>query len=668
MRNTVKKSLELLLAAVLCIAAFPVGAYAAEAEDMPQAAVNPQAYEEKTGYEEEEQVSDGALYANEMETYEEDGIQYYKIEVNSGEDTYFDISPDEDGVYTFYGMSDVDSYGWLRDTDMNDIAGDDGYEKEEEFKYTAFLKAGETYYCGVGMYDEDTTAMVTLAAKEVETQGSCGNNMQWTYDPYEETLYIEGSGEMEEHPWTEHLSELIRGVYVGDGIKDIGDEAFFACSNLEQVSLPESLSVIGWNAFGYCASLDEIEIPESVYEIGARAFYETPWLKKQGDFALVNDILIAYQGEKSVITIPENVWTIGTGAFWGNDTLTSVTIPYGLEFIDGYAFFDCTRLKSVTIPQSVAHIGGEAFSWYDEERDETKALSNLTISGYRGTEAQEFAQYYQIKFKELFEHATPAISKLENVNGGIKLTWGKVSGAAKYRVFVKNGSGWTKLTDTASTSYTWKGGKSGSKYTFTVRCISADGKSYTSGYNTTGKTITYVAAPALSKLENVNGGIKLTWGKVSGAAKYRVFVKNGSSWVRLTDTTSTSFTWNKAVSGKSYTFTVRCLSKDGKSYTSGYNTAGKSIKYIAAPVLTGAKSVSSGIQVTWKKSAGAAKYRIYRKIGSGSWQRVGDTTGVSFVDKTAKKGVKYTYTVRCITSNGKAYTSGFNTTGKTVKR
>ena len=177
-----------------------------------------------------------------------------------------------------------------------------------------------------------------------------------------------------------------------------------------------------------------------------------------------------------------------------------------------------------------------------------------------------------------------------------------------------------------------------------------------------------LATPSIKKLENVNGGIKLTWGKVSGAAKYRVFVKNGSSWVRLTDTTSTSFTWNKAVSGKSYTFTVRCLSKDGKSYTSGYNTAGKSIKYIAAPVLTGAKSVSSGIQVTWKKSAGAAKYRIYRKIGSGSWQRVGDTTGVSFVDKTAKKGVKYTYTVRCITSNGKAYTSGFNTTGKTVKR
>lgn len=176
------------------------------------------------------------------------------------------------------------------------------------------------------------------------------------------------------------------------------------------------------------------------------------------------------------------------------------------------------------------------------------------------------------------------------------------------------------------------------------------------------------AKPVISKAENVNGGIKLTWGKVTGAARYRVLYKNGSSWKKLADTASTSYTWKKAVSGKKYTFTVRCLSSDSKSYTSSYNTTGKAITYIAAPALSKVQNTKSGVKITWKKSAGAAKYRVLRKTGSGKWQKVGDTTALSYVDKKAKKGVKYSYTVRCITKNAKSYTSGYNTKGLTILR
>ena len=96
------------------------------------------------------------------------------------------------------------------------------------------------------------------------------------------------------------------------------------------------------------------------------------------------------------------------------------------------------------------------------------------------------------------------------------------------------------MVDTTSTSYIDKDVSSGRNYTYTVRCISADGKSFTSGYDSKGTTVKYIAAPEISKLENVNGGVKITWNKVSGASKYRIYQKNSSDWFRVSDTTSNS--------------------------------------------------------------------------------------------------------------------------------
>ena len=264
--------------------------------------------------------------------------------------------------------------------------------------------------------------------------------------------------------------------------------------------------------------------------------------------------------------------------------------------------------------------------------------------------------------------ATPKLSAVSNTATGVKITWGKVTGAAKYRVFYKTASGsWTKAGDTTSTSFTWTKAKSGTKYTFTVRCIDKDGKKFTSAFDTAGKTITYIAAPKLSSVSNTATGVKIAWGKVTGAAKYRIFYKTGSSgWKQLTDTTSTSYTWKGAKSGTKYTFTVRCISKDGKSYTGAYDTTGKAITYIAAPKISSLSKTSSGVQVKWGKVTGAVNYKVFRKTANGSWTVVGTTTGTSFVDKTAKKGTKYTYTVRCASKDGKTYTSAFDATGKSI--
>ena len=178
--------------------------------------------------------------------------------------------------------------------------------------------------------------------------------------------------------------------------------------------------------------------------------------------------------------------------------------------------------------------------------------------------------------------ATPKISKAKSINGGVKLTWSKVKGAVKYRVYYKGSKGWTRLADTTSPSYTDSKVSSGKTYTYTVRCINSSATKFTSGYDSKGKSVKYISAPKITKAESVNGGVKISWNKSNGAEKYRVYYKGSKGWTRLADTTSTSYTDSKVSSGKTYTYTVRCINSSATKFTSGYDSKGKSVKYISA--------------------------------------------------------------------------------------
>ena len=201
--------------------------------------------------------------------------------------------------------------------------------------------------------------------------------------------------------------------------------------------------------------------------------------------------------------------------------------------------------------------------------------------------------------------ATPKISKAESINGGVKISWSKVKGAVKYRVYYKGSKGWTRLADTTSTSYTDSKVSSGKTYTYTVRCINSSATKFTSGYDSKGKTVKYISAPKITKAESVNGGVKISWNKSNGAEKYRVYYKGSKGWTRLADTISTSYTDSKVSSGKTYTYTVRCINSSATKFTSGYDSKGKSVKYISAPKITKAESVNGGVKLTWSKVKGA---------------------------------------------------------------
>ena len=88
-------------------------------------------------------------------------------------------------------------------------------------------------------------------AAEIIESGTCGVNA--SYKLYSDgNLVITGSGATRDFPWQSKKDSII-GVFVYDGITEIGSHAFNGCPNLEVVYLPETLSIIGYGAFSSCS-------------------------------------------------------------------------------------------------------------------------------------------------------------------------------------------------------------------------------------------------------------------------------------------------------------------------------------------------------------------------------------------------------------------------------
>ena len=259
------------------------------------------------------------------------------------------------------------------------------------------------------------------------------------------------------------------------------------------------------------------------------------------------------------------------------------------------------------------------------------------------------------------------------VSGGIQVTWNEADGAVKYRVYRKDAvnTGWKVIAIVTGTSYVDKSAAAGVTYSYTVRGVGADGE-LSPGFDRTGVSATIPKPPApanvtLGGAKAVSGGIQVTWQQADGAAKYKVYRKDASNtvWRVIATVTGTSYTDKTAKIGTKYNYTVRGVAADGKTLSPGYDKTGVSATAAPANVTMGsAKAVNSGIQVTWQRAEDAAKYRVYRKDAANTgWKAIATVSDTSYVDKTAKIGTKYTYTVRGVAADGKTLSPGYDKTG-----
>ena len=307
-----------------------------------------------------------------------------------------------------------------------------------------------------------------------------------------------------------------------------------------------------------------------------------------------------------------------------------------------------------------------SFTW-------TKAKSGTSYSftvRCLSADGQSYTSAYDpigLRFKP-DQLATPEITSVTAKGKAVTVKWGKVDGAAAYRLFYWKNGKWTKLADTTGTSVT-KNGTPGRTYTYTVRCISKNGKSYTSSYDPVGKSITLggLATPHITSVTADEKSVTVRWGKVDGAAAYRLFYWKNGKWTKLADTTDTSLSLD-GDQGRTYIYTVRCISADGTSYTSSYDPSGRSLNGSRrdVPELENVASTERGVLISWGAVDGTAKYRVFYKTDGGNWKKAGDTEATLFLWTGAKSGKNYRFTVRCLSADG-GYTSGYDPDGLGIR-
>ena len=209
-------------------------------------------------------------------------------------------------------------------------------------------------------------------------------------------------------------------VILPESLTTIGSSAFSGCTGLTEITLPENLTTLGSSAFSGCTGLSEIALAENLTTIGNSAFYNCTGLNRINFNAIQMDDLngdnfvfacAGQSGDGITVTVGSGVTkipaylfypygdvsylpkiiavefaengvceSIGSCAFYNCTDLTEIRLPESLTTIDSSAFYGCTGLEKITLPESLTMIGSSAFSGCTE-LSEIALPENLTTIG-----------------------------------------------------------------------------------------------------------------------------------------------------------------------------------------------------------------------------------------------------------------------------------------------
>ena len=433
--------------------------------------------------------------------------------------------------------------------------------------------------------------------------------------------------------------ESLKTLKCANGIQTFGEGSFAGCTALETVTIPKSTKTIGDIAFKNCVNLKTVYYnAESMYDCDARnagswdyehsAFYNagtntTGMTVIFGDTVkYIPGYLFATNHYKtdevychiSKVIIGSSVQTIGKYAFYSCYDIKEISIPSSMVSINAYAFEDCESLKTLKCANGIQTFGEGSFAGCTALETVTIPKSTKTIG--------DIAFKNCVNLKTVYYNAE-----------------------SMYDCDARNAGSW----DYEHSAF------------------------YNAGTNTTGMTVTfgntvkyipaYLFATDHDEKSEVYANVKnVTIGaNVQTIGEYAFL-----NCYNLTKVTCNS---TKAVGGdyafgndyrlKVYLYAYSSLVNYLKNY-------GISYAYLTptTPSLNKIENTTNGVKITYY-SKGNTGYYIYRKSGNGNWTRVATTKSSSYVDKTAKSGTTYTYTVRSYL--GKT-ASGFVKNGITIKR
>lgn len=196
-------------------------------------------------------------------------------------------------------------------------------------------------------------------------------------------LTDEGAGDFYTTGYTADQLIIVPSHINGEKVTGIATNGFKGIANKYGIVLPDSVVRIGEYAFSDCPQATFVVLGDNLKEIGAYAF--------NNNYAL------------QAVSLPSSLEIIKEGAFTNCYNISSIITEAGQ--IDSKAFYNCTSLSSITIKNKNAVIAADAFD---------NCSSELTIYGYKNTDAEEIATAKGYTFVELsetvsmIEIATPA--------------------------------------------------------------------------------------------------------------------------------------------------------------------------------------------------------------------------------------------------------------------
>lgn len=208
--------------------------------------------------------------------------------------------------------------------------------------------------------DEDGDTVINLGVQILTEPAPNGGTFTYDYLSSTTVVITDFTGNDEPHEL------VIPATIDGKTVAAIGEEAFYACSNIASLVLPEGLTTIGAYAFANCEVLTTVSFPSTLTTVEKGAFYSCDTLSelKLGATALktVGDNAFADCVALTGVTFPSTLTAVGDIAFLNCTALESITLPEGVSEVGAQAFYNCTAVTSLTLPASLETIGSWAFN------------------------------------------------------------------------------------------------------------------------------------------------------------------------------------------------------------------------------------------------------------------------------------------------------------------